>query len=321
MVNAARLFVAVLLCCAGTAAVASEWPERPIKLIVSFPAGGSADSVARPLAQKLSDILGQPVVIFNKPGGNGTIGLGDVAKAAPDGYTFTLNPSSYSIHPHVHEKLPYDSDKDFTPIALVAKSPLVLLVNKDLPVSNVQEFVNLARTQSKKVTFATTGTGAAAHLAALMFNKTTATDILMVPYKGNADALNDLVGGHVSALFDPIQTALPQIRSGRLRALMVASEVRLPEVSEIPTAGESGLGSFRFYSWYVVLGPANLPPNVRSRLVGAIQQANQDAVLQARYVAMGLEPKVLTGDSLTAFLRAESDLYRGIVREARIPKQ
>jgi tripartite-type tricarboxylate transporter receptor subunit TctC len=321
MVITLRILAAILLCCVGAAAVAAEWPERPIRLIVSFPPGGSADSVARPLAQKLGEILGQQVLVVNKPGANGNIGLAEVARAAPDGYTVTLNPSSFSINPHVHEKLPYDSANDFTPIALVAKSPLVLLVNRDLPVANLQEFVNLARAQPKKVIFAISGIGAAAHLATLMFNKSIGTDILMVPYKGNAQALTDLIGGQVSALFDPVQTALPQIRSGRLRALTVASDARLPEAAEIPTAAESGLRSFRFYSWYVVLGPANLPANVQSRLVAALQLANQDAALQARYVAMGLETKMLVGDALTAFLRAESDLYQGIVQEAGIPKQ
>ena len=308
--------LAVALGSAGLAA-AQDYPSKPVKLVVPFPAGGSVDAVARILGQKLSLKLGQQFVIENRPGAGGNIGSDFVAKAPRDGYTLLLaGVSSHAINPSLYAQLPYDAVKDFTSICLVYSLPNVLVVNPSVPAKSVQELVALAKAKPASLTFASSGNGTTLHLSGELFKRMAGIDIVHVPYKGNAPAVTDLIGGQVNLMFDNINNSLPHIKSGKLRALAVTGSTRSKVLPEIPTLAESGFRGFSILSWGGVFGPAGLPKPVIDRLNTAINDALRDKQLRELLASEGIEVQGDTPEEFHAFLLGEISRWSKLVKES-----
>lgn len=312
------LCVATLTVPLLASAQSGAWPNKPIRMVIPYPAGGSADSVGRLLAIKLGDKLGQPIIVDNKPGASGNIGTLDVVRAKPDGYTFLFNPSIHVINPLLMEKAPYRTVEDFTEISLVARGPLVLVVTNGLAAKSVSDFVGLARSNPKSISFATSVIGSASHLAEEMFKRSADADILIVPYKGNAPALNDLIGGQVSAMMDPAVTALPMVRSGKLRALAVTSKQRLDIAPEIPTAAESGMPDFEFYTWYGLWGPAQLPPTIAAGMNAAVAEIMKSPEVKEKLASQGLQAEGGSTRAFRTFIDQETARYDSLIKKANI---
>lgn len=294
------------------------WPDRPIKMVVPYPAGGSADTVARSFAQSLSEKLGQPIIIDNKPGASGNIGTLDVMRAKADGYTLLLNPSAHVINPEIMDKIPYKALEDFTPITQVAKGPLVLMITPKLAVKTPVELADIARANPSSISFATSVIGSASHIAEELFNRAAKTDILIVPYKGNAPALNDLMGGQVSAMFDPAVTAVPLARSGKIRALAVTGKTRLASAPDIPTMEEAGMKGLEFYTWYGLWAPRNLPEAVAQRLEAASLQVIADPTFRKSMSDKGLDAVGSSRNEFAELIKREGQLYRSIAKQSNI---
>jgi tripartite-type tricarboxylate transporter receptor subunit TctC len=311
-----RACLAVALGFAGLAA-AQDYPSKPVKLVVPFPAGGSVDAVARILGQKLSLKLGQQFVIENRPGAGGNIGSDFVAKAPRDGYTLLLaGVSSHAINPSLYAQLPYDAVKDFTSICLVYSLPNVLVVNPSIQAKSVQELVALAKAKPASLTFASSGNGTTLHLSGELFKRMAGVDIVHVPYKGNAPAVTDLIGGQVNLMFDNINNSLPHIKSGKLRALAVTGSIRSKVLPEIPTLAESGFRGFSILSWGGVFGPAGLPRPVVDRLNTAINDALRDKQLRELLASEGIEVQGDTPEEFHAFLLGEISRWSKLVKES-----
>jgi tripartite-type tricarboxylate transporter receptor subunit TctC len=308
----------VLLLGLGMAAPASAaWPERPIRLVLPFPAGGPTDTLGRQLAQQLQTALGQSVVVDNRAGANSAIGSDIVAKSPADGYTLLFNASIFAINPHL-VKLPYDIHRDFTPIALVAKAPLLIAVNRDLPVKDVRALIAYARSHPGKLNFGIGSNGSAGHLAQESLRSSTGIDIVMVPYKGSSPAYVDLIGGRLQGFTDPVLGALPQVQGGTVRALAVTSSKRLSVLPDVPTVAESGVPGFEFHSWYGLWGPANLPKPVVERLNAEITRWITSAEVRVQFEQLGYETQPGTPEDFARFVRDDSALSAKIIRDAGI---
>jgi hypothetical protein len=299
-------------------AQSETWPSKPIRMVIPYPAGGSADSVGRLLALKLGEKIGQPVIVDNKPGASGNIGTLDVLRAKADGYTLLFNPSIHVINPILMEKAPYRTVEDFTEIALIAKGPLVLVVTNGLQAKSVQEFIGLAKSNPKSVSFATSVIGSASHLAEEMFKRSADAEIIIVPYKGNAPALNDLIGGQVSAMMDPAVTALPLVKAGKLRALAVTSKQRLEIAPEIPTVAEAGIPDFEFYTWYGLWGPAQLPAPIASKLSAAVIDIMKTTEVKEKLASQGLQAEGGSAKAFRTFIDQETSKYDVLIKKANI---
>ena len=252
---------------------ADDFPSHPLRLVVPFPAGGPTDIVARPLAQFLSDDLKQQVIVDNRGGAGGSIGADLVAKSPADGYTLLMGTvGTNAINATLYRKLSYDPSKDFTPIALVAAAPVALVVHPSLGVHSMAEFIALAKAKPGTITFGTAGNGTPGHLTGEMFRAATATDLKHVPYRGSAPAVTDLIGGQINAMFDPLQSVLPYVRSGKLLLLGVSSATRSSAAPDAPTFAEAGLKGFEATAWWGVFAPANLPADIATRLNAAIER-------------------------------------------------
>ena len=254
------------------ASFAQTYPSRAVRVIIPFPPGGTLDSVGRMLAQKLSDQLGQPFVIENKPGGNGIIGADIVAKAPADGYTLLFNASTFTSAPMTMKQVPYSVEKDFAPIALVAKAPLSVAINKSLPVTDIKSLIAYAKTEQGKATFATGSIGSAGHLATELLKRSANIQYTVVPYKGTAPAFQDLIGGQIAGFIDPILGSLQYHKSGMLRVIAVTSSTRTPNLPDVPTVAET-LPGYEFYSWYGLWAPAKLPDDVKQKLNAEVNKA------------------------------------------------
>ena len=248
------------------------YPARPVKVIIPFPPGGTLDTVGRQLAQKLGEQLGQTFVIENRPGGNGTIGADAVAKAPADGYTLLFNASTFVSAPMTMKSVPYGVVKDFSPIALVAKAPLSVAINKNLPITDVRSLLAYAKANPGKMTFAVGSIGSAGHLSTELLKRAGGISYLVVPYKGTAPAFQDLIGGQIDGFIDPILGSLQYHKSGMLRVVAVTSATRAPNLPDVPTVGET-IPGYEFYSWYGLWGPAKLPADVTQRLNTEVNRA------------------------------------------------
>ncbi|MDF3833572.1 tripartite tricarboxylate transporter substrate binding protein [Cupriavidus basilensis] len=292
-----RQFLPVLLACAalplalGAAApAAAAWPEKPIRLVVGFPPGGPVDTHARILAEKLQPILGQSVVLDYKAGAAGNIGSDAVAKAAPDGYTLLLaNTGQMAINGSLYPKLPYAMPRDFAPVARTALTPLVMVVNNNVPARNLKEFIAYARANPGKLNFASGGNGGISHLMPEMFKQASGTFIVHIPYKGSAPALTDVMGGQAQMMADSIPLFTQYIKAGKVRALAVTSRQRSPALPEVPTMEEAGLKNFEVVGFYGMLAPAGTPKDVVARLSGALQTVLADADTRAKLAQQGAE--------------------------------
>ncbi len=297
-------------------APAQTYPIKPIRWIVAFPPGGTTDVVVRLVGQKLSESLGQPVVIDNRGGAGGIIGTEIAAKAAPDGYTLAVGYiTTHAILPHLYSKLPYDPVKDFAPISLMAAAPNLLLVNPSLPVKSVKELIALAKSKPGQLSNASPGKGTPPHLGGELFKKMAGVNIVHVPYKGSTQAMFDVVGGHVPLLFDGIVPSLPMVKAGKLRALGVTSAKRSPLVPEIPTIAESGLPGFEMVSWWGMAVQAGVPKEIVSKLNTEVVKIIQMPDVKETLARLGAIPTWSTPEQFAAHIQAETAKWGMVIRE------
>ena len=298
------------------AAAQGAYPNRPVKMIIPFPPGGTLDTVGRQLAQKLGEQLGQSFVVENKPGGNGTIGADAVAKAPADGYTLLFNASTFVSAPMTMKSVPYGVLKDFSPIALVAKAPLSIAINKNLPVTDVKSLLAYAKAHPGKMTFAVGSIGSAGHLSTELLKRSGGIDYLVVPYKGTAPAFQDLIGGQIDGFIDPILGSLQYHKSGMLRVVAVTSATRAPNLPEVPTVAET-LPGYEFYSWYGLWGPARLPADITQRLNAEVNKALATD-MRDKLTQQGLLLMPGTVDDFVKFQRDDMARAQKIVTEGNI---
>jgi tripartite-type tricarboxylate transporter receptor subunit TctC len=298
---------------------AQQYPTRTIRLLVGFAPGGGTDVVARVIGAKLTESWGQQVVVDNRAGATGTIAADLVAKAAPDGYTLIMgHVNSHAIAPSVFRKLPYDSQKDFAMIAYVGYVPNVLVVHPSIPATSVKELVALAKARPGQLSFASSGVGSTQHLAGEMFMLSTNTKIVHVPYKGSGQAIVDLLAGHVALNFDTMPPILNNVKEGRLRALAVTTPKRVPQLPNIPTMLEVGMTGYEMTNWYGVMGPANTPRDVVTKLNAEINRIMTlpDAKQRLEEVGTQLDPK--SPEQFATFLRSEVQKYAKVTKDANV---
>jgi len=314
-----RLAALALLALDPLPAAAQPYPSRPITVVVPFPAGGSVDGVARILVQKLSQLPGWNVIVENRAGGaGGTVGANTVAKAAPDGYTLMLTASVNAINPLLFKNLPYDFVNDFTPITLLATGPLLVSAAPNLPVSNLKEFFELVRKDQQKYTFGHTSPGSASHLAIELLKRDAKLETLIIAYKGTAPALNDLMGGTIHLLADPMLSSLPLAQGGKTKALAVTSLKRMPAAPEIPTVEEAGMKGFELVSWYGVWGPKGLPAEITNRLQTEMVKIVKQPDVSQRLLTIGFEPVGSTAAEFDKYIKDEMSKYDQIIKAANI---
>ena len=309
--------VLVMSLCAASA-TAQSWPSKLITLIVPFPPGGTTDVLARALGEKLSQNLGQPVVVENKPGAGATIGADYVAKSKPDGYTLLMGAVHHTIATSVYKKLPYDFQKDFAPITVVAMVPNVLVINANTPAKNLNELVTFAKAQPSKVSYGSNGNGTAQHLIGTQFENLTGAQILHVPYKGSGPLTTDLLGGQITMSFDTITPVLPHIRGGKLRALAVTTSTRSPALPDVPTLDEAGLKGFNIGTWFGVLAPAATPKDIVAKLNTEMVKVIQSADFKKRMAEIGAEPIGNTPDQMATQIKEETEKFAKLVKEAKV---
>jgi tripartite-type tricarboxylate transporter receptor subunit TctC len=313
----ASLFLAVAVLAAPVAR-AEVYPNRPIRLVVPFPAGGATDIFARALSQKLGERLGQAIVVDNKPGAGGAIGSDLAAKAQPDGYTLLLaTTSTHSIGPLLSAKLPYDAARDFTPIAHVGDAPSIMLVPNSAPAKTVKEWVEHARKNPGRLNYASSGNGTVVHLTAETFKAQAGLFLVHIPYKGTALAIPDLVSGKVDVLFDSLPSGLPHVKEGRLRALGITSLKRSPLLPDLPPVSDT-IPGFESVTWFGVYGPKGLPADITARVNTALNQALQDADVKDRLARLGIEPVGGTPQQFGTMLDRDRAKWKKIITERRI---
>jgi tripartite-type tricarboxylate transporter receptor subunit TctC len=302
---------------AGVAAAQGDYPGRPIRLVVTVPPGGAADFIARLVGGKLSESLGQPVVIENRGGAGGTIATDAVAKAAPDGYTLLQNSiTTHGVGPHLYSKLPYDPVKDFAPVSGLALLPLVMAVNAELPFRNINELIS--ESKAKPLHFASSGNGGAPHMAAELFKSVTGAQLTHVPYKGSGPAVADLIGGRVQIMFDAPPSLIAHIKSGKLRVLAAASAQRNRLLPEAPTFAELGHPKVNVSLWYGLLAPAGTPAAVVQKISAEVGKILQSADVRDRLQGQGAEPMPGSPEAFGAFMREEMAKWAPVVKQAGV---
>ena len=307
----------LLLALSGFTVAADNYPNRPVRLIAPFSAGGGVDIVARYLAQKLSEKWGQQVVVDNRTGATGIIGTDLAAHAPPDGYTLLLgNAATHAVNVSLFRKLPYDAVKDFVPITLIGRVPEMLVVHPALPVATVKELIALAKAKPGELTFGSAGAGSPPHLAGELFQYLAKVKLVHVPYKGSAPALADLIGGQINMYFSNILSAVPYVKAGRLKGLGVTGQKRSVVAPEIPTIAESGLPGYEDYNWYGILAPRGTPKAVVNRLHADIVQVVKGQDMEERLTKDGAEVIANTPDEFARFIREEIQRYARIVKES-----
>lgn len=296
---------------------AQAWPAKPIRLVVPYSAGGTADLLGRSIARKLGESLGQQVIIENRTGAGGGIGADLVAKSKSDGYTLLMGTiATHAINPNLYPDNPYDPVKDFAPVLLVATMPNLLVVNPAVPAKNVRELIALAKAKPGELAFASAGSGTTQHLSGELFKKMAGVDMLHIPYKGNAPAVADLVGGQVQVMFDNIPISLQQVRAGKLRALAVTGPKRSPVLPDIPTIAEAALPGYSVTSWFALFAPAGTPAEIVATLNKEAHKALGDKTVHQQLVDQGIEPAGGTPEQLAAHIRAELSRWKKIVAES-----
>ena len=309
--------VAACFAAFAVGASAQAYPTKPIRVVVPFPAGGTTDVLARAAAQKLTETLGQPAVVDNRPGAGGNIGAELVAKSPPDGYTLLMGTvGTHAINPGLYPKLPYDHVKDFAPVILVAGVPNVLVINPALPVNSVQELIAYAKANPGALNFASSGNGTSIHLSAELFKTMAGVQMTHVPYKGSAPALQDLVGGQVQLMFDNLPSSLALIKGGKLKALAVTSATRAAALPDVPTLAESGLPGFEASSWFGLLAPAGTPAPVIAKLNGEIAKWLATPEAKEKLLAQGATAAGGTPEDFAQFIAAETAKWQKVVKES-----
>jgi len=312
-------FLAAALFALTAATGAQTYPAKPVRIVVPYPPGGTVDVVARFVAQRLSEQTGQQFVVDNRAGANGTVGSDMVAKAAPDGYTLLVQASIFVANPLFLPNVPYDVQKDFSPVANIGAVPLLVTAHPSVPANNLREFIALVKADTKKYSFATSGLGSAGHLSEETIKRQAGIpDLLIVPYKGAGPALSDLVGGQVSSMIDPLPSSYPLVKGGKLKPLAVTSGKRVSFMPNVPTVAESGLPGFEMVSWYGLWGPPGLPKDISARLVAEVARAVRSPQAAERLGDQGFEPSGAGPEQFTAYIREEIARYAKIIKEANI---
>ncbi len=296
----------------------SQYPSRPIRLIVPYPPGGAVDPIARTIGQKLNEAWGQPVVVDNKPGAGTIIGTEIVAKAAPDGYTVILASSNHAVNPAMYGKLPYDPVKDFTPINLVSIIPLMLVVNPQVPVKSTKELIDYLKTKPGQLNFSSAGNGSTTHLAGELFKSMAGVDIVHVAYKGSGPSVAGVMAGETSVAFDSIFLQLPQVKAGKLRALAVTGTKRTSLAPELPTVSEAGLPGYEAYAWVGFLAPAGTPREIVQKWHQEITRILQLPEVRERQISQGVEPVGSTPEYFADFIKTEISKWGKVVKQAGI---
>ena len=309
-----RMFAVYALVAFSGAAFAQAYSTKPLRIVVPFAPGGASDVLARLVGQKLSERLGQPVVVENKPGATTTLGAAEVAKAPPDGYTLMLAPAPFVIAPLMYPKLPYDAAKDFTGVALLASSPLILTVNPALDVKAVQELLSVAKARPGSVTYGSPGSGSVPHLATELFKLRTGADLTHVPYKGGGPAVTDLVAGHIAMMFaSPIEVS-QHVAAGKLRYLATSTRQRVPSLPDVPTAADAGVADFNVVAWFGLVTHAGTPKDVIARLSTEIGRILAAPDVKERFAAQGAEITFLPAEEFDRFLAREREQWAQAVK-------
>jgi tripartite-type tricarboxylate transporter receptor subunit TctC len=311
-------FLAAALVLTSSAVSAQTYPSRQITLIIPFAVGGSNDMVGRAIGKKLTEAWGQPVIVDNRPGAGGMIGTSAVAAAPPDGYTLLLVSSTFTINPAIKKSMPFDIIKDFTPVAFIARSPLLVTASNNLPVKSARELLALARSKPGQITYASSGPGSINQIAAELIALSAGARLMHVPYKGGAPALNDLLGGHVDIYVSSLPQVLPLAQSGQAKALAVTSARRTALLPDVPTLEESGITGFDLWSWWGIVGPAGMPANVVNALNSEIGKMLTSAELSTFLSNEGAEAEAMTPRQFGDLMRLETERWIKVAHEAHI---
>lgn len=304
----------VFACCAA----AQDYPAKPIRIIVAFPAGGAMDLLARQLGQGFTERWSQQVIVDNRPGAGGIIGTQAAAKAPPDGYTLMMGSSStLAIGPALGAKLPYDPVRDYTPISLVANVPILLVIHPALPARSIPELIKLARARPGEIAYASNGVGTTAHIAAELFAHAAKVQFNHVPYKGGGVAITDLLGGHVQMLFGAVSTSIPHMKAGKLRALGVTSRKRLPALPDVPSISER-LPGYDVTQWFGIFAPAGTPPAIVNRVSAEVRNIVALPAVQERFIQQGIEPVSSTPEQFSAYVKAELAKWTKVLKQLGI---
>jgi tripartite-type tricarboxylate transporter receptor subunit TctC len=305
----------VLFVVQGSAHAQQGYPAKPIKIIVPFGPGGFTDVAARILQKELAPAIGQPIIIENKPGAGSTIGTSEVAKAAPDGYTLVMVSTAHVISPHLYKSMPYDPIKDFAPVMKLAEGPYVLVTHPSLPVKSVAELVSLARAQPNTIDYASSGNGSAQHLVGALFVTMANAPLSHVPYKGSAQAMNDVLGGQVKVSFVGVPNALPSLQSGKLKALAVSTRKRYADLPDVPTLEEAGVAGYDATIWLGLLAPPGTPREVIAKLNASITRILSTPEAKKLMSSAGVDVATSTPEEFAALMRSELDRWGKVVRE------
>jgi tripartite-type tricarboxylate transporter receptor subunit TctC len=299
-------------------AFAQAFPTKPIRLLVTYPPGGGADLMARLVAPKMAEALGQPVVVENKAGGGGTIGAAELARAPADGYTLMLDAFNHAANPSLYANLPYDPARAFMPLAVIVQFPNVLVVNPAFAAADVKALIAAAKSKPGTIAFASSGSGSAQHLSGELFRQRAGVDLIHVPYKGGGPALNDVIGGQVPVFFANMASGLPHVKGGKLRALAITGGKRNAQLPDVPTMAEAGLPGYEVYEWNAIFAPAGTPPAVAAKLADAIAKATQSQEFRDRVSSLGGEATGYGPAEAQRFVRAQTELWSAVVKAGNI---
>lgn len=311
--------VALLVCMSVLAppAFAQAWPDKPVKVIVPFPAGATLDFVVRLVAQRLGEDFGHQFVVENRTGGAGIIGTDALAKSAPDGYAFASIANSFAANPTLRRDLPYDTDRDFAPVTLIGSTPLVLVGHASVPANTTAELVALAKREPRKIPYGA-AVGASPHMAMAWFLSVTGTEMVLVPYRGQAQAQTDLLAGQIHLVFGNLPDVMPHVRSGKIKAYGIATRARSPLAPQIPTLAEAGYKGPEWDSWYGFVAPAKTPKDIVDKMAAGVKSALARPEIRDKLLGVGLQPAGTTPDEFRAFLQEKVTSYAKIIKEANI---
>lgn len=323
MIKLARILAATSFAAAiafTPVAGAQTYPAKPVRLIVPYPAGGATDFFARAVFPKMGEALGQQVFVENRPGAGTAIGASEVARSVPDGYTLLLGDAgTYAFNPTLYKKLSYDPVKDFAPVSLTGRFALILAVNPStMQAQSVKEFVDIAKNRPGKIDYGAPGPGSPIHLAMEFFKQRAGISMTPIPYKGGADAMNDLIGGRIATMFLDIASGMPQIKGGKVRALAVASDKRVAALPDLPTIGESGYPDFEAWAWQGFVAPAGTPRDVIMKLNSEFAKVMADPAIKQRLSDIGFEPQTSTPEQFSAYMKSEIAKWAKVIRESNI---
>jgi tripartite-type tricarboxylate transporter receptor subunit TctC len=316
-----KQFIPVALLLAMPLAMAQTYPSKPVRVIVPYAAGGNTDFTARAIAERLTPVFKQQVIVDNRAGGATNIGSDAVAKAAPDGYTLLMGGASNAINMSLFAKLPYDTLRDFEPITLCVQGANVIAIHPSIPAKNLKELIAVAKARPGQLNFGSSGIGSSNHMAGELLNVMAGIKIVHIPYKGNAPAITDAIGGHLEMVIAGVPALVPQIQSGRLRAIAIGSLKRFPALPQVPTLDESGLKGYEATTWFGLLAPAKTPKDIVARLNTEVDRILKSPDLRERFIADGLEPMGGSSEAFGRFIRSEIAKYAKVIKAANVQKQ